>query len=650
MFSLFLLFICLVGLCYGLMRWGRMPATITPPVLVGLISGLLFLSDYVALLRPTCWLLINLGLIGALVGAKSVWQMRGDWPSFFQGSLLWPIVATLFFALYISNRQQLFHDWDEFSHWGTVIRAVVSANTFHFEPNPLYFQDYPPGTALFAYFVLTILGYSEGGAYFAYALILLAHCIPFFGLASRRGPVVLMASITLSLVLIRFLGHGWSSVLIDHVLSVCFAGLISAYLVIREETGPRWPLALMFITLVLAKHAGTSLALVACVVMVMDSLVISGVALRLSGGGWVGKSLTLFRSTWPWAILPIPAMLLSALWNHYVESDGLARGYGRFGIGELFIRGLNCCSTERERIIVTRYLDHWLGYSEPFSISFSFYKGISGFFSHLVEISGYSPWVLTQGTLLLGLVAVLVATPGTERYRQLMALFVLTISGFLFSLVQLLFYLYAFSEYEALTIASFKRFQNTYYLAWALSALGWATLAWDGRRQLSRTNFHSGWFSAARWGFVFVMILVCAQVLNGASIAPAQRAQRKAIQDWVASLPLPSDGKGSVYIVWQGSNGLEFWETRHEILPRSANRDCYSLGPPHFANDMWSCPVEEAHLREELSGYDYVLVAHGYSDFQHNYPSLVPNLGHATDRALLRIERQEGRLVLHHLT
>lgn len=660
MLNAFFLLLILAGLCYGLARWCRVPAGITPAAAVGLIVGVLFLADFAALLRQASLLLTGLGIAGGIHGFSAVWRVRGDGMrrgGRQQAGLLWGSVVVLFFVLYAINRKQMFHEWDEFSHWGSVIRTLVEANTFHFAPNPLYFQDYPPGTALFTYFVLGVLGYSEGGAYFSYALILLAHCVPLWDLARRRGPIALTLTIAASLVLVRLLGHGWASVLIDHILSVCFVGLLTAYLVIREEKGTRWPLAMLFISLVLAKHAGTSLALVACAAMVIDAFVIAATSPRPSGQGWLRRSLSSAGASGSWVLLPLPALALSALWNHYVEVAELARGYGRFSVVDLFRRGLGCCNSERERTILARYMDHWLGLPDTLSLSLpvpGVQDILAGYMNsrlgHLTEISGYSPLLLTLGLSGIGLVAIFRSPVGVARLRQEMALVLLGGASLLFSTVQLLFYLYAFSEYEALAIASFKRFQNTYYLAWALSALAWLSLAKRKTHSLDDDiPRRSYWHSMILLGSVILMLVAGVLALNVSRIDDAKRAERYAIRDWVSTLPLPPGNGGRVYIVWQGSNGFEFWETYHEILPRVTNRDCYSLGPPHFANDIWSCPYDENRLRAELGSYDFLLVARGYADLQRNYPDLVPDLGPTANRELLQIDRAGDALHLHRL-
>lgn len=625
--ALLLLLIVLYGLCHVLVFWGHVSSAIAPAAVVGLIIGVLFLADFADCLRPTSLAFSVVGFGAACHGMFAFLHKQKKLSQLLFSRLtvpMWGTVLLLFFLLYAVNRQKMFYQWDEFSHWGTVIRMLFISNTFHFDPNPLYFQDYPPGIALFTYFILTILGYSEGGAYFAYALVLLAHCIPLWRLACPKGLAPLAIAISISIVLISLLGQGWSSVLIDQILSVCFGGLIAAYFLIRKDFSARWPLSFLFITLILTKHAGTSLAFLACILIFFDSFIISLSEFFRHSRIFKPISSVMYAAANAsvWLLLLLPALAFLSIWMHYVESEGLSRGYSRFGIWQLLRYGLDCCESKREQIVVERYLDQWLGLPD--------------------SLLGYSPFLLTIILIIISLLAVVISPSGLERLRMSVALIILICGNLLFAIIQLLFYLYAFDEYEALGLASFRRFQNTYYLAWALSAFSLLFLSIPDSSSLKM----------ARWRKIFYCTVLAAiislgfRVVSPGSISELSRQERMSLRAWVENLPLPADKHSKIFIVWQGSNGFEFWKVYHEVLPRMTNSHCYSLGPPHFANDIWSCPYDDARFRAELKGYNYLLVASGYSDLRINYPNTLPDLGLNTDRQLLRIEYFDGILQL----
>lgn len=615
-----LLLTCFAGLSYLLVRFFKVPSCVAPPTIVGLVIGVLFLSDFLHVMKLSGQFLFALGLGGAVFASLNFFRKRQqldfrDWAA--SEKLLWALVIAVCVSLYLKNIGRIFYQWDEFSHWGSVIRAIYTANTFHFNPNPLYFQDYPPGTALFSYFVLSIIGYSEGGAIFSYSLILLAYCIPLFGLAAARGRLFLIIVFAISLVLIRKLGHGWSTVLIDHVLSVTFAGLVATYLLIRENNSARWPLALLFVTIALAKHAGATMGLAACGLMVVDSIVIAMGAPR-QGQGLRARYCPAITAIWPWIFAIFPSIIFATLWGWYVEVSAASRGYGRFGIFELLSQGLGCCATEREVTVVAKFSEHFF------------------------QLVGYSPVLLTALFFGAGVFAALRANPGVARNRQITALLVMGGTGLFFTLVQLLYYLYAFNEFEALAIASFERFLNTYFLAWALSSLAWLIISWPKEiYRIEKAN--NGWrYSSLLCILIFATMFLGLRIFTGNKIDEEFRTQRQEIREWVDGLPIQGGSNSRVYIVWQGSNGFEFWQTYYETLPRVTNKVCYSLGPKRYPDDIWTCSYDEYQLRTELAGFDYVLVASGYSDLQAIYPDFFPNLGAKVNRAALHVENNGG--------
>ncbi len=471
MIKIFILLTSLFGLCHLLVVWSRSIPSTAPPAVIGMITGILFLSDFFGALYQTSIGLILVGLLGALHNLTSIWRNRDLYIEKLKTSsqtVLWLLIICMIFGLYFINYNMEFKQWDEFSHWGTVIKAIYQSNTFHFNPNPLYFQDYPPGTALFAYFVLMILGYSEGAAYFSYSLIIIGYCIPIWSLASAKGKNALFVAFTVSLVLVKLMGHGWSSVLIDHILSVCFAGVLAAYLITQQGNATRWPLALSLITLVLAKQAGFSMALVLVGLIILDSLVIGLNSLKIKKN-FYHKAEDVIMKVLNGMLLFFPALLLSYLWSNHVENNELARGYSGYSLIELIQKGLNCCITDREKIISIRYFDQWLGLPQHISQSLEVSTNFADYIVSRVPCLGISSWTsaLMISTLIIavGTFSVMLAKKGLDRQRQMFALSILTFVGFLFGAVQLLFYLYTFPDYEALQIASFRRFNNTFSLA-----------------------------------------------------------------------------------------------------------------------------------------------------------------------------------------
>lgn len=83
------------------------------------------------------------------------------------------------------------HEWDEFSHWGTVVKAMVQTGSLGTSSQAhLSFGSYPPGMALFQYYLQRLCtltktdAFSEWHLYLAYIVAALSFLLP---LIKRTG-------------------------------------------------------------------------------------------------------------------------------------------------------------------------------------------------------------------------------------------------------------------------------------------------------------------------------------------------------------------------------------------------------------------------------------------------------------------------------
>lgn len=644
MMQVVLLLACFAGLVFLQCRFGQIPLAIAPAATVGGLIGILFCADFAGMLAPTTYLLYVTGWGGALYFLYSAAQGRRFNPEP-DAVILAGAAVVVYLWFYRVNSGGAYLAWDEFSHWGSIIKAIYGANTFHFEPNPLYFQDYPPGTALFSYFVLKLLGYSEGGAYFSYAVILLAFALPVIGLIAKHGLpwVIGYGVVALGLISTKGLGQGWSTTGIDHVLSVMFGGSVAGYFLLRRDGARLWPVSLMLVALVLTKHAGQSLGLLVVAICTVDLMVCESVKANSPHFHWP-SARHMGRIGLTAAGLLLPMLLIGWVWKQYVVETGLIQSFGRHGLLQLLAQSAECCTGEKDLRVVTGFVDKFLGLPIHDHVSGGG-SLVSVALSHLASrVSGvsaaarYAPVSLFGFLAIVGIGAVLLARDFRERVRLAVATLILSLGAVAFSLSLLLFYLYGLSEYEARILASFDRFQRTYYLGWALAAMAVVALAMKTRpdRPVPRTST----LVAMLLVFLLPLAVVNDQMLRRLHLSANGMSEvRAAIREWAVPqldrIPLSA----SVYIVWQGTSGLEFWMVRHEALPRLANKVCFSLGPPHFKGDIWSCPLDEGKFAGTLRDYQYLIVAHGLADLKANYPSLLRAVPQGVDRGLLQIEQ-----------
>ncbi|OGB20930.1 MAG: hypothetical protein A3I66_20255 [Burkholderiales bacterium RIFCSPLOWO2_02_FULL_57_36] len=524
-------------------------------------------------------------------------------------------------VLYDLNQGGAFTNWDEFSHWGTLAKLLESENTFHLKQKLIryYFEDYPPGTALFSYFFLKGTGYSESVIYFAHSLILVAGCLPAIGLAMTVSYMRGFLAIVACYLLIVILGQGWSSALIDQIVGVLFGGIICSYWLLRDSPHNRVLVlipALCF--LVLSKQSGSSFALLITALIAVDRLWM----LRTKANFFSkANSLLLIAPIW---IVP---KLIQTSWIWHVNTQELNKTFSAANLAEEFSKFTSCCHTDRELVTIANFFQAITGAVEP-------YKATAGNLFHIIVEQIFridvikSIWVSsiqTHGKILFYFSALLLLSfllhKKSTRSRLVVFSGAVIAVCLVYSATLLVHYLYVFSEYEGRIITSHVRYLNTYWLGLGLFAV--SVLLSSPANGLIKKIF----VSILATGLLFHIFArypdANSYLVSGADkITPIRMEIRKIVQP----LLLTSPKNSNVFLLWQSTNinenGPEFWMMNYEIRPRNTNTHCFSLGKPQYDGDVWTCQMNEQEVRNAFGGYHYVVVGSGVASLRAQYPQV----------------------------
>jgi hypothetical protein len=609
--------ISLAGITWLIVKKFRVSVYVAPLCAIGSVVTTLYISDFLSLMR-----LVSLALLagGVLLFAQLAIQgySKRAYLTPRRTALLSVLILGLLF-LYDLNAGAAFHSWDEFSHWGTIIKTMYYANSYHFSAQniSLYFEDYPPGTALFSYFFLRATGYSEQVIYFAHSLILIAGCLPIIGIAMNasllRGGLAVIACY----LLLVALGQGWSSALIDQVLSVLFAGALGTYWLLRDSN---WIARLTIIPtlcfLALAKQSGGAFFQLIAALISLDQLYTLGL---------FNVKLAALRS---WAIRVVPIwvvpQLVIATWNWYVNHAGLRRGWESIGLRTSVSRLASCCQTDREVTVISNFFQKFIGSPDPIKTDpQGFVSAVAGqiFRADVPKLLWHATWHAPGKILLL---LILLLGIGILLHNKETRLRLFLISGVLFAgcvayiFSLLTYYLYGFSDFEARTVTSLDRYLHTYELGVALFAFGILL-------SVPAVTYARKAFIGA---LAVVLILACRDsrgrtyLYKGAPLMPPVRAElQRFLKPFIANTP-PNT---SAYLIWQSTdpteNGFQFWIMHHELRPRTTNLQCFSVGTPSYDGDM-TCELSEEALAKKFTDFQYVVVANGLSSLRQQYPSL----------------------------
>src|SRR5699024_8009522 len=171
-FILFL--ISFMGINLAVYNYSRLKLIMAPFISVSIISSVMMIAGLLNILEPTVGIIQILGVLFALYYGYQFYRQK-NFKQFFQkefnfGILLY-ILGGLYFLFLLSN-QELVH-YDNFSHWGTVVKEIFLNNALPTEWTHISdFTNYPPGTAIFIYYFMKATFPSEGMALFGQYLII----------------------------------------------------------------------------------------------------------------------------------------------------------------------------------------------------------------------------------------------------------------------------------------------------------------------------------------------------------------------------------------------------------------------------------------------------------------------------------------------
>lgn len=620
------------GFVAALVRRNVVGWSIAPISVISSIVLILFLSDFLSLLRPVslCLTLLGIGLLVAECGRYVKYHGFN-----FQPGFVWGLgsvgLATALLVDYNSHAQ--FVSWDMFSHWGTIIKLTEFTHTALDLKNQgyrLYFQDYPPGTAYLGYFFLRFTGFHENIALMSHAVLLMFAAMPAIAASNTHFRLHALLLVALTFIVVLLMGQGWSSILIDQIVGVLFGAVLSIYWVTRNDPKAWVALPPIFGFLVLAKDSGASFTVAAIALIV----VMHGYRLRTAPkevarvkGGW--KTILIC------ILLPI---VISQFWSGHVKHQALDRSLAGISITNMLKQASHCCSTEREQAILSGFAERMLGL-EHGSVQGS--AASSNTFDKVLKTRWDAPGKLVIALLLIGLVIGVMQSDKVDRKSFGLLVAGVAVGGVAYCSLMLLYYLYGFSDYEGRVLTSLERYFGSYALGMAFLLLaGAATLPFNTRSQ------------KVSGAVMFAVLIIPSLLLGRSSIQPylwAGAPQYFPTRDeLVTPLIHPFVDKTyprvSVLVVWQADRpsyvGLEYWILRYELTPRTTQAGgCFSFGPPLYAGDTTTCNWSEEEFVRALGNYHYVFVGNGLQSLQRAYPSVFEGSALSGNSAVLSVKQ-----------
>lgn len=372
------------------------------------------------------------------------------------------LFLAIYCLIYMHDFRGGFLQWDEFSHWGMMLKELLRTDTFYSVPDSLLMvhRDYPPYATVFEYVYCRLSGgYSEAYALRALHILEFSMCMLPLQNISRRlsAKTIILAIIAIPIVLALILCQSdmFNTIYVDLLFGVQIAVCIWAAVFLNYmKLFDCFTLAALLSSMLLTKQMGIAFFVLTVFILVVR-IILDYVLDKKRNQGSPGKQASHFHILKNvFCILLVIALpiALSRGWSFYIAQFDVS---GQFNLSELSLshiasvfsgEGIDAWRIEGFRNLIAALCNNQLMGSAPFVVSY---------------------WaVIALASLALVLLCLLLDRGETVRPRSAGLLLLSVLGGGVgYALALALSYTFGFSEWETAELASWDRYSGTYAIA-----------------------------------------------------------------------------------------------------------------------------------------------------------------------------------------
>ncbi|WP_251496845.1 hypothetical protein [Otoolea muris] len=488
------------------------------------------------------------------------------------------IYFALFAWIWWINRYRLFSSWDEFSHWGLVVKNMDYFNAFGNCPgSTVLCKGYPPGMALWEYFIGKLYGgFFEGHVYQARGWLLAVLFLPIAKSFTWRQCIYAGMSVIFILMCPFIFNESYLTTLyVDAVLGILFGYILSVGFLEKERNCFFiLNVSLALYVLCLTKASGVFLAAVAAAVILADD--------------WIEKNREFRKSILIWTGLCGGIAIGKFSWAFYLKASATQEAWNTSHVTiPNIIKLVNGEGAEYQYTVINNFINALTG------------ETISGYIIRLNYIVWATIMIITM--LLLG------KKLENRMKRKLLIYGCTSMAGlFLYTTGLLFLYIFTYSEYEAVHLASFQRYISTYFIGVALFL---ASVFWGCIQPLYKYNkvFHVGLACCVLALFVPAWAVFGVTILNRTHVKSTigQRGAYGEIYRYLRGMDYKDD---KIHFIAQETNGFERRIFGYIVTPVSLGNLGMSMGKPYYDGDIWTIDYSLEEWKRALDEQDYTYV------------------------------------------
>ena len=535
---------------------------------------------------------------------------------------------------FFTNGNKRFINWDEFSHWGMFIKESLRLDMFYCK-SPLDFshKDYVPAITMFEVIWCRICGrFSESDAYRAIQIFMFSMLMPMFESISKyavseikekKNKTILMRNtffqlgvvfLTLLIPLLFCSNDGfmfYHSIYCDMPM-----GIILFWCVFEAfKEAANWPYIIIIMTIgvtVLVMSKMTAMALMPLVIIILIVFMI------FSGSFPKGKNCISFC---PVVICPC------GLWfwfNKYVDNFIPNKG------GIQSYDGMKLSSLKEVFTSPQKSSIPYLGEVRKEFIDAIIFRDIL--------INGSYIVVMVLIILLMCIIARLDRNPN-RKIKTIAAGIWIFCSGVYYAFLMYFLYSTAFSEHEAVKLASYERYMNSFVIATVLLVIAvyFDSNLWITYHKVFNISM------ALLIGYIFIVhIYTFRQVVPG----DISRDDDE-VRGYTASASVimeSTQDNDRIFLVVRGDNRDFRNHERFYCNPRII--DGGSIGPAIDEEDGYSTDLSIEDFKDELGEYDYIYFCKIDDEFIKKYSMMFEEPSLIYEGSIYRISGIDTKVIL----
>lgn len=247
------------------------------------------------------------------------------------------VIFTVIYIIYVLiSQNKIFTHYDEFSHWGTVVKNMYIYNNFGTTPESLIqYNEYPPFAGVFEYIFLIIRGnYLESTVIAASKILYLSIIILIFRNITWKTDKKLIIIYTLGIIFLPmvFYTDFYDNILVDGLEGIFFAISLYSWYSIRNKKNRNIIVTCLLIALGLLKFSGIGLVILVLLILLIDTIIKKKNRKEILNVLFIILFISVFISTWfikinlsgankKWKIENINTENIQEIENNFAQKD-----------------------------------------------------------------------------------------------------------------------------------------------------------------------------------------------------------------------------------------------------------------------------------------------------------------------------------------